>query len=316
MKAKYSNASQSKPSPCSARQHERGVADPGVAVVPVALAARRLGERRRGRGHDRPGRRVAEPLECERAALDVGPEGVVGERGHAHPLAPEVLGLRELAERLVDGVRSVAAPRERDERGLTVFERGPAVAAGTEDPERERALHRELDTLVGDDELVVALAVVAPSAGGARVVEHGDAVGDDLDPAAEARRDPQQRPLRGRVAGYPADVGAAVADVGRAHDEHVLHGQPAGGRVPGRLQHHRPGHVAAGVRHHRVRRAEAERARGAVEQCPEHARRVRAGEAQPLDRAVGGDERAHLAVGEERVLGDRGEDAHGGAGTS
>ena len=27
-------------------QHERGVADPRVAVVPVALAARRLGERR------------------------------------------------------------------------------------------------------------------------------------------------------------------------------------------------------------------------------------------------------------------------------
>ena len=55
-----------------APEHERRVADPRVAVVPVALAAGRLGQRRRRRGDHRAGRRVGQALERQRAALQVG----------------------------------------------------------------------------------------------------------------------------------------------------------------------------------------------------------------------------------------------------
>ena len=46
---------------------EARVADPGEAVVPVALAADRLGQRGGGGGDDRAGRPVGEPLEHARA---------------------------------------------------------------------------------------------------------------------------------------------------------------------------------------------------------------------------------------------------------
>src|SRR5205809_7218557 len=52
-------------------------------------------------------------------------------------------------------------------------------------------------------------------------------------------------------------------------------------------------------------RAEAEEPRLAVEQAAEHARRVEARDAEPVDRAVGRDQRSGVAVGEERVVRDR-----------
>ena len=69
-------------------QHESGVPDPGVAVVPVAGAARRLGEGGRRGGHDRPGRGVAQALEGQGAALDVRAPRVVGERPGGQPVTP------------------------------------------------------------------------------------------------------------------------------------------------------------------------------------------------------------------------------------
>ena len=52
-------------------------------------------------------------------------------------------------------------------------------------------------------------------------------------------------------------------------------------------------------------RREPEEAGLAIEQAAEHARRVEARDAEPVDRAVRRDERARVAVGEERVLRDR-----------
>ena len=54
-------------------------------------------------------------------------------------------------------------------------------------------------------------------------------------------------------------------------------------------------------------RPQPERARLAVEQAAEHAWRVEARDAQPIDRAVRRYEGAGVAVREEGVLGDRGE---------
>ena len=73
-----------------APEHERGVAHPRVAVVPVALAAGRLGQRRRRRRDHRAGRRVGQPLQRQRAALQVRAPRVVGERAVRQPLVPEV----------------------------------------------------------------------------------------------------------------------------------------------------------------------------------------------------------------------------------
>ena len=142
MKAKYSNASQSKPSACNARSMNAAVTDPGVPVVPVPLATGRLGERRGGGSHDGAGRGVAEALECERAAFDVRTELVVGEVGDAHPLPPEVLGAGASSNALVvvDAVERVrvrpttATRSTRTRRARSVV---PPVAAGADGwPER------------------------------------------------------------------------------------------------------------------------------------------------------------------------------------
>ena len=66
-----------------------------------------------------------------------------------------------------------------------------------------------------------------------------------------------------------------------------------------------PGLVAAAGRHVDAVGSEPERAGAAVEQRAEHARAVEARQAQPLDRAVGRDQRAGVAVREEGVVGDR-----------
>ena len=87
-----------------APEHERGVADPGVAVVPVALPAGRLGKRRGGGGHHRPGRRVGEALQRERAALEVGPPRVVGELAVVEPVLPVVGRPDQPLVRLVVGL--------------------------------------------------------------------------------------------------------------------------------------------------------------------------------------------------------------------
>ncbi len=64
-------------------KRERRVADPREAVVPVALAAGRLGEGGRGRRHRRAGRHVGQALDRERRALDRVAPAVVREPGSA-----------------------------------------------------------------------------------------------------------------------------------------------------------------------------------------------------------------------------------------
>jgi len=56
---------------------------------------------------------------------------------------------------------------------------------------------------------------------------------------------------------------------------------------------------------------EPELSRGSVQQRPEHARRVGAGRAQPLDRAVRRDQAALLAVGQEGIVRNGRKCAHG-----
>ena len=76
------------PQPVERAQHEGGVADPRVAVVPVARPAGRLGQRGRRRRHDGAGRRVAQTLERQGAALDVAAPRMVGEGAVGQPVPP------------------------------------------------------------------------------------------------------------------------------------------------------------------------------------------------------------------------------------
>lgn len=69
-------------------QRERRVPQPAEAVVPIALPAELLGQRRTGRSRDRAGWRVDQQLERQRAADDrLPPRSCVGSRGR--PVAPE-----------------------------------------------------------------------------------------------------------------------------------------------------------------------------------------------------------------------------------
>ena len=118
-----------------APERERAVADPCVAVVPVALAAGGLGQARRGRREQGTGRRVGQALEGERAALQVGAPRVVGEDTLRDPLAPELLRPPQLVGRdLPRRRRGQGGPGQRDERLVPVdharaCRRRPAVDA-------------------------------------------------------------------------------------------------------------------------------------------------------------------------------------------
>ena len=75
--------------PVQRLQRERGVAHPAVAVVPVPLAAGRLGQRRGQGGDGRAGRHVGEPLDGQRRALDRAAPPVVRDPRLVQPVAPE-----------------------------------------------------------------------------------------------------------------------------------------------------------------------------------------------------------------------------------
>ena len=92
-------------------QRERRVADPGEAVVPVALSPRRLGQRGGERGDGRAGGHVGQALDRQRRALDHGPPGVVDRPSPVQPGAPEARGGGQPRVGLVDALRGRRGPR-------------------------------------------------------------------------------------------------------------------------------------------------------------------------------------------------------------
>ena len=120
-------------------ERERRVAHPGVAVVPVALAARRLRQRRREGRDRRTGRHVGEALDRERRALHGSRKRWSGMR--ARPSQPRQK--RQVASsrvgRLLDGRRRLEAlrPRQRAEGLLAGLEHMAAADAVALDAEPE-----------------------------------------------------------------------------------------------------------------------------------------------------------------------------------
>ena len=119
-------------------QRERRVADPAVAVVPVALALRRLGQRGRRGGDERAAGRVGQALERQRRALQVGPPRVVGELAAVEPVLPVVGGPDQPVVGVVD-VRGagVLGPGQRAEERLALLHHVPRG--------RARALEAEVE---------------------------------------------------------------------------------------------------------------------------------------------------------------------------
>ena len=125
-----SAASSSRPSTCRPQSVKVRVADPGVAVVPVALAAGRLRQRGGQRRDHAAGRGVDQPLQGQRRALQLRAPAVVGEAAAPQPLAPALRGLLEQLLGLIDvggQVGAVAGPAER--QVAAVAGRELAVAA-------------------------------------------------------------------------------------------------------------------------------------------------------------------------------------------
>ena len=126
-------------------------------------------------------------------------------------------------------------------------------------------------------------------------------------PALQATDRPHQQVVGvvvGRGPGVRRDLVLALT---RAHRQGVADLDPAGRGLPGRDQGVGPGLVGPRRRDVDAERPQPEQPGLAVEQRAEHARRVEPGHAQPVHAAVGGDQRAGVAVGQEGVAGDRGE---------
>ncbi len=287
-------------------QRERGVPHPGVAVVPVALAARRLGQRGGQRGHRRTGRHVRQPLDGQRRALQRVPQRVVGDPGPGQPAAPE-------GDRGVDpgdgvvrrgGGGEPVRPGQRAERALALGQDVPGTGGAALDAD-EHVGHQAQPASCPRRVGCVPFLDEAPLGRCAPVVEGRLADQLHLHRPLEALHGAHEQVLGVPVGRRPGVRGHQVGTLARAHREGVVHDDPAAGRVPGGGQDVGARHVRAGGGHVDAVGAEPERAGPAVQQVAERAGRVEGRHAQPVHRAVRCDERAGVAVGEERVVRDR-----------
>ncbi len=300
--------------PVERAQHECRVPDPRVAVVPVAGATRRFGERSRGGRHHGPSGRVAQALERERAPLQVRAPGVVGKLADAQPVSPVGHGGEHVLVDLLLALRQVVRPGQGDERRLAGGQGGPAIAAATDDAQLDPA--HQLDDRISRRRLShrhrVPIAVVSPPSRLGAILEVGHAVDEHFDLLPDTRGHARQGSARRRVPGRPAVVRTALLGAAdRSHCHEIGDQQPTGRCMPGGLENHRARNVTTMVGHVDVRRPQAKRPSRSIEERSEDAGRVRSGEAQPFDGPVGGNQAVVLAIGQECVLADRRERVHG-----
>ena len=177
-------------------ERERGVANPGVAVVPVALAADRLGQAAGRRRDDRPGRLEGQELERQGGAVDHLPPAA-GVGALREPAPPVGDGVAEQLFRLADaGARSglvLGTEAAQDERGVLPFperEVGDhAVAVGLQRHGGGQAEAQprpvEAGAVLADVELVGGAGVVE---GRAALQTKGHPAADDADSADQLVR--------------------------------------------------------------------------------------------------------------------------------
>ena len=205
-------------------ERERRVADPRVAVIPVALPARGLGQRGGERGDGRAGRHVRQSLDRERGALDQGAELVVGYA---------CLDSQRRQNRVVACSRALASSTRRRRRRLrhpttarrtAPRPRGARAGRGRGWP-RSRAACRS--AAASSDRRRSASARVAvrgsvQSASGAAVVESGLAHELDLDAAVDALDGAHQHVVAVLVGGWAGVRGDRVLAAPRSHRQRVV----------------------------------------------------------------------------------------------
>src|SRR6266511_2586244 len=284
---------------------EAGVPHPGVAVVPVPLAADRLGQRGGRGGHDRPGRLEGERLQHPAGVVHQLPPRALVALVHGRPGAPARDGVVEAAGDLLlgpdpRGLLPAPGVVQREAGRLSRPQGEPAGGGGAVDPEVGRGRqHQPVGAAAGCKAALHRLqqrvdqAVLRPR----RVLDL------HLDLPVGAGQAAQQHPRR---AGAQLVATLVAADRQRV----VEHRGPAPA-PEGRLQRHRLVEVAAGGG--RPRHADREMAGVVVEQAGEDRRPVEAGEAEPVHRPRPADQRGRAAVGEQGVVGDR-QGAHAPAG--
>ena len=216
-------------------QQEGRVADPGVAVVPVALAAGCLRQRGGQRRDGRPCGHIGEALDRQRRALNERPELVVGNERVREPVAPEHRRRFELAKGFLGGAwhSGFVAPGERAKDRLAdpqdVASSGPAAL----DAEQHVGLKPEC--LIGPADLApMAVGADCPLPGHATVIEGRLAHQVDLDRAGDAGGRAHERVIGifvRRRSGVRCD---GVRSTARPHGQGVTHHEPTGGRLPRR----------------------------------------------------------------------------------
>ncbi len=278
---------------------EGSVADPGVAVVPVAGAAHHLGQRSGGRRADRAGRREGERLEHPSAVVhQVSPRTHVG-LVEVRPRLPRRHGVVQPGVDLglaPDPGRARVGPRR------VVKGEARALAAAELEPARDRRLIDGQGHRRRDDQYVIAGGRGQPTVDGVElgmdqsVLGPRDVLQAQLDFSFDARRTPKQK-MRCTL----AELMAAVAV---AHRQRVDDDDRARRRAGGRLQHH--GAVQVTASHLRRARGPDRPVAGCVtEQATEDRGTVEAGEAQPVDRSVPAHQCRAVSIRKERIVGDR-----------
>ena len=293
--------------PVECLEHESRITHPRVAVVPVALSTGCLWEGGGESRDRRAGRHKGQPFDGERRALDGGAVVVVGNAGPSEPRTPIASRGRNSRLGLVGVLRCGESfgPGERTIRPVARPQDVVRPHAVTLDPQRE--IRAEADRLPRTAR-VGCMAVAAdrsPFRRHAAVVEGRFADEFDLDPAFEAEDRSHEQMVGVVVCGRPGVRCDLVLVIPGADRQRVADKNPAGRRFPGRDQDVRARLVDPRCRVVDPEGPEAKTSGLPVEQAAEHARRVEAGHAEPVDRSIRGHERAGVAVGQERVIGDR-----------
>ena len=302
-------------------QREGGISDPRVSVIPVAFSLWGFRERCAACRQQRPGRGVHQPLQGQRAALQICPPGMVGKVTDVDPLAPRLAGLPHLVRGFLEILRRrVFRPAERDEHLVTLGE--PGARAGLVSLQADAQVGGQaqrrvcLGVLAGaGDRLTVGRRRVFPRRGAAAVVEVRLAAHHQLDGAADAAHGAQQD-----VLGIPVGGGAAMGPraglgvVPGTHHQRVPDDHPAGMGLPGGFHDETAGQVAPCRGHRDAVRAQLEVTGATVQDGPEDARGIRPRHAQPLHGSRRGDQTGALAVGQEGVIRDGRERVSQGSG--
>ena len=295
-------------------QRERRVAHPAEPVVPVALAARRLGQRRRRRRHRRPRRHVGQALDRQRRALNRLAPAMIGQPRIREPVAPEPRRRRQPRVGLVHGLRRVQllGPRQRAVDLLALAQRVPrpdpvpldAQRRSSTAPSRPLRSHPRCGGHPPP-------ASTAPACGRSRTPGRRSTPPAPNRPGtAPCGRAGGRRPRRsgGRVCGVTSSsprrgpmVNASRTKIQPPGVFHVVtrvfvpgsYTRPDGTLIPNGPRRNKPPL--------------------AVEQVAEDARSVKPRHAQPIDRPVWRHQRTGVAIGQERVVGDRRKRRRGGS---